>query len=150
MEIIIFNILKKIIMTYPHPLDCWKPFLQTHNFNHLIEFIENHKNGTPNEKKIIILMGNAKTGKTRLLRNINDYLKDTSFYDTQNITLYGIKKHPETDLWLFDEFHHRNCNLNTIDTQNIIISMLPKSFDDLLENKSILNNAFIINMTHKF
>jgi hypothetical protein len=117
------------LLPITHPLDNWKPYLNKHDFNHLIEFIENNKNNIPNQKKIIILMGKQRTGKTSLLNDIYKY---------------------SNNIWLFDGFH---TNLNNIikkyKNQHIIISYLSNIYYNLL-GKTILDNAFIINMTHKF
>jgi hypothetical protein len=58
-----------------HHLDNWKQYLTNDDYNYLIQFVENIKNNISNDK-MIILSGPARTGKSRLKNDIQEYLGD--------------------------------------------------------------------------
>jgi predicted AAA+ superfamily ATPase len=56
-----------------HQLNSWSQYLTTDDYEFLIQYVENVKNGTPNDK-MIILAGPGRTGKTTLQNDIKSYL----------------------------------------------------------------------------
>jgi ABC-type lipoprotein export system ATPase subunit len=58
-----------------HHLDNWKQYLTNDDYNYLIQFVENIKNNISNDK-MIILSGPARTGKSTLKNDIQEYLSD--------------------------------------------------------------------------
>ena len=56
-----------------HHLDNWKQYLTNDDYNYLIQFVENIKNNISNDK-MIILSGPARTGKSTLKNDIQEYL----------------------------------------------------------------------------
>jgi len=57
-----------------HQLNSWSQYLKADDYDFLIKYVENVKNGTPNDK-MIILAGPGRTGKTTLQNDIKRYLK---------------------------------------------------------------------------
>lgn len=53
----------------------WSQYLKPADFKYLNQYIENVKNGIPNDK-MIILAGEARTGKSTLMNDIQSYLGD--------------------------------------------------------------------------
>jgi hypothetical protein len=53
----------------------WSPYLKPADYEYLNQYIENVKNGVPNSK-MILLAGQARTGKTTLMNDIQSYLGD--------------------------------------------------------------------------
>jgi ABC-type uncharacterized transport system ATPase subunit len=60
------------IMTQ-HQLNNWIQYLTADDYDFLIQYVENVKNGIPNDK-MIVLAGPARTGKTTLQNDITNYL----------------------------------------------------------------------------
>lgn len=56
-----------------HPLSDWAQYLNADDYEFLIQYVENVKNGIPNDK-MIILAGPGRTGKTTLQNDIKTYL----------------------------------------------------------------------------
>lgn len=56
-----------------HPLSNWTQYLDAYDYDFLIQYVENVKNGIPNDK-MIVLAGPARTGKTTLQNDIKSYL----------------------------------------------------------------------------
>lgn len=56
-----------------HQLSDWAQYLKADDYNFLIQYVENVKNGTPNDKMIVIA-GPARTGKTTLQNDIKFHL----------------------------------------------------------------------------
>lgn len=56
-----------------HPLHTWSQYLSQEDYDYLINYIENIKNNSPNDK-MIILSGEGRTGKTTLKKDIHNYL----------------------------------------------------------------------------
>ena len=56
-----------------HQLNSWSQYLKADDYEFLIQYVENVKNGTINDK-MIILAGPGRTGKTTLQNDIKRYL----------------------------------------------------------------------------
>jgi hypothetical protein len=56
-----------------HQLSNWVQYLPADDYEFLIQYVENVKNGKPNDK-MIVLAGPARTGKTTLQNEIKSYL----------------------------------------------------------------------------
>jgi hypothetical protein len=56
-----------------HQLNSWMQYLKADDYDFLIKYVENVKDGTPNNK-MIVLAGPGKTGKTTLQNDIKSYL----------------------------------------------------------------------------
>jgi ABC-type uncharacterized transport system ATPase subunit len=56
-----------------HELNSWSQYLTADDYDFLIKYVENVKNGIPNDK-MIVLAGQARTGKTTLQNEIKSYL----------------------------------------------------------------------------
>ena len=64
-------------MSQQHALASWSQYLQPEDYEYLIQFVENVKNGMPNNK-MIVLAGPGRTGKSTLKNEIKAYLGDDS------------------------------------------------------------------------
>jgi ABC-type phosphate transport system ATPase subunit len=135
----------------------WQQYLQQEDFEYLIQYIENIKNGIPNYK-MIILIGPGRNGKTTLINEIETHLGDELFgvYDVdeliyeQNIkplillqdgilyrtnrTYKGIKNFP-------------NALINFI---NYGVSFIVVAYNLHTVNERILEHSRIIEMMHIF
>ena len=56
-----------------HFLESWSQYLPAEDYKFLIQYVENVKNGIPNDV-MIILYGDGRTGKSTLMRQIGEYL----------------------------------------------------------------------------
>lgn len=135
-----------------HRLHEWKNYLGDEDYEYLIEYIENVKQNISNDK-MIILSGQARTGKTSLIRDIKAYLGDeTCEYFTMSgelIYLENIKK-----LGFFcgiDEIAKSKKNNRAI--INLIKykqSLIAETINVENVNKELLKYSKIIKMEHIF
>jgi tRNA A37 threonylcarbamoyladenosine biosynthesis protein TsaE len=82
-----------------HTLDYWKQYLSVEDYIYLINFVENIKHDIPNDQ-MIILFGASLTGKTTLIRDIEDYVGTyrcspiynmwSTVYDSPDVVLFNI------------------------------------------------------------
>jgi DNA helicase TIP49 (TBP-interacting protein) len=130
-------------------LDNWKQYLSSEDYNYLVTFIENIKNGIVNEK-MIILYGAGRTGKTTLKNNITSYLGNDvcGNYIMSGSIIYeeNIKK-----LIVLDEIYnksiHNQAIINLIKYKQSIISVI-NNIEKV--NKKLLEYSYVIYMNHKF
>lgn len=130
-------------------LDNWKQYLSVEDYNYLVIFVENIKNGLTNEK-MIILSGPGRSGKTTLKNNISDYLGDElcGKYIKPGSIIYeeNIKK-----LIVLDEIpyrsNHFNALINLIKYKQSVIA-----YTNHIEkvNKKLLEYSYVIHMNHIF
>lgn len=130
-------------------LDNWKQYISLEDYNYLVTFTENIKNGLTNDK-MIILSGPGRSGKTTLKNNITSYLGDElcGKYIKPGSLLYeeNIKK-----LIVLDEVPYRlnHCQaiINLIKYKQSIIS-----YTNNIEkiNKKLLEYSYIIYMNYIF
>jgi DNA helicase TIP49 (TBP-interacting protein) len=129
--------------------DNWKQYLSIEDYNYLITFVENIKNGLPNEK-MIILYGPGRTGKTTLKNNITSFLGNTlcGSYVMSGSIIYeeNIKK-----LIVLDELYsksiHTQAIINLIKYKQSIISVI-NNIEKV--NKKLLDYSYVIHMNHQF
>lgn len=132
-----------------HFLANWQQYLLQEDYEYLVTFVENIKNGFENDK-MIILSGPGRTGKTTLKNNIvtclgddlcGKYIKPATIIYEEN-----IKK-----LIVFDEIsyrsHHTQALINLIKYKQSIIT-----YTNNIErvNKKLLDYSKIIKMEHIF
>jgi hypothetical protein len=56
-----------------HELSNWSQYLNPDDYDFLIQYVENVKNGTPNDK-MVVFAGQGRTGKSTLKNDIKKYL----------------------------------------------------------------------------
>jgi len=73
----------------------WKKYLSDEDYNYLVQFVDNMRNGVRNDK-MIILRGPTKSGKTTLLENIYSYVVKDAWNDSdeRQILLENEKLRP--------------------------------------------------------
>lgn len=131
-----------------HDLHSWKQYLNKTNYKNLLHNVENAKKNSFN-KKIIILSGSGKNGKTTLLHEIMFYLKPENCYEYDiskdeyydNITKKNVIIHGGIE----------NVNqtlLNNLLKDNVNIFCCTKYLDFVQQN--ILAHSHIIHMKHVF
>jgi hypothetical protein len=133
-----------------HYLDNWKQYLTNDDFNYLIQFVENVKNNIPNDK-MIILYGPARTGKSTLKNDIQEYLGNEI---CGNMPMLGDIIYFENKLGFF-------CGIDGIlsskKTNNAIINLIKYKQSLLADTNNIekvhnklLEFSKIIKMEHVF
>lgn len=73
----------------------WKQYLSVEDYNYLVQFVDNMRNGVRNDK-MIILCGPSGTGKTTLQNDIYNYVVKDAWTDSseRQILLENEKLHP--------------------------------------------------------
>lgn len=138
-------------MESQHPLHQWSQYLSQEDYNYLINYIENIKSNSPNDK-MIILSGEARTGKTTLKKDINDYL--TPELCEELPTISDVNKESIKRLGFFCGIHE--ISRNKKNNQAIINFIKYKqSFiadTNCIEkiNNNLLEHCKIITMKHIF
>ena len=131
-----------------HDLHSWKQYLSKTNYELLLHNIENAKQNKTN-KKIIILSGSGKNGKTTLLHEIMFYLHPEKCYE------YNMG---EDDY--YDNINKKNVIIHG-GIENINLTLLHNLLEDNvnifcctnyldLVEPDILTHSRIINMKHVF
>lgn len=136
----------------------WFQYLKQEDFEYLIQYIENIKNGIPNHE-MIILFGHGCNGKTTLINEIGTHFGDeliTGVYDVREL----ICEEDITPLvFLQDGILHRtnqnykynrtfaNALINFI---NYGVSFIGVAYQLDTVNERILEHSRIIEMTHRF
>ena len=138
-------------MTNPHPLDEWKQYLKEDDYEYLYQFVENAKNSLPNYK-MIIFVGAGRTGKSRLIEDISEYIG----INTQNVRrcdTYGsaflepIVKLVHVVAIENYQKRYRQQLKNVIQYGQSVITST-NNIESV--NKSILESAKVILMEHQF
>ena len=134
-----------------HPLHTWSQYLSQEDYNFLINYIENIKNNSPNDK-MIILSGEGRTGKTTLKKDIHHYLTPELCEELQTIS--GVNNESIKRLGFFCGIHEISSNKKM--NQSIINFIKYKqSFiadTNCIEkvNNTLLEHCKIITMKHIF
>lgn len=141
-------------MSQQHALASWSQYLQPEDYEYLIQFVENVKNGLPNDK-MIILCGPGRTGKTTIQNEIRAYLTDV---------LCGHCSVNDPGSIIYSEYIKRVvffCGIDEISrskkSNQAIVNLIKykQSFIGAATNRSkihdmVQDNARIIYMTHVF
>jgi hypothetical protein len=135
----------------------WFQYLQQADFEYLIQYIENIKNGIPNDK-MIILFGHGCNGKTTLINEIETHLgNDICEWGDVHELIYEQNIKPL--ILLQDGILHRtnqnykynrtfaNALINFI---NYGVSFIGVAYQLDTVNERILEHSRIIEMTHIF
>jgi Flp pilus assembly CpaF family ATPase len=136
----------------------WQQYLQQADFEYLIQYIENIKNGIPNHE-MIILFGHGSNGKTTLINEINSHLGDELSgheWDVDEL-LYHENIKPLIFLYegVLDHTNHNyKRNLNLAHSLKHLIKLgisfiVAVNRIDFI-NTRILEHSRIIEMTHIF
>ena len=136
----------------------WFQYLKQEDFEYLIQYIENIKNGIPNDK-MIILFGHGCNGKTTLMDEIRAHLGYELYGDEWDVDelIYheNIKPLIFTHEGLLDRTNHnykRNLNLahslSNFIRLGISFIFAVNRIDFI--NTKILEHSRIIEMTHIF
>ncbi|NDA89587.1 MAG: hypothetical protein EBY20_01540 [Alphaproteobacteria bacterium] len=137
-----------------HQLSNWAQYLNDDDYEYLIQYVENVKNGTPNAK-MIVLAGPARTGKTTLQNDIKSYLGEELCQEWP-VRSAGDAIYNETlkRLGLFtgiDEIYRsRKSNQAIVNFIKFKQSFIADTnhFDKI--NSALLDHIRIIHMTHVF
>jgi hypothetical protein len=129
----------------------WSSYLNEEDYLFLLQFIYNLQNNLPNDK-ICILVGRPRTGKTSLIKEIktiidednfldNKFLEGQFFFEPKKLAIHicGINSYTE-NIYVNAIKNFLTNNMSIISDTNTIENLHP----------SILENAYIINMTHDF
>ena len=131
-----------------HDLHSWKQYLSKTSYQKLLHNVENAKKNKFN-KKIIILSGSGKNGKTTLLHEIMFYLniENCYEYDISKDDYYGNKT--KKNVIIHGGIENVNQTLlNNLLEDNVNIFCCTKFLDFVEPN--ILAHSHIINMKHVF
>jgi len=135
----------------------WQQYLQQADFEYLIQYIENIKNGIPNHE-MIILLGPGCNGKSTLIEEIQTHLGDQlfEFHDVREL-IYEENIKP---LIFLQEGILLNTNRNYRRIKNFpnaVINFINYGVSFIIEtnhldtiNTRILEHSRIIEMTHIF
>jgi hypothetical protein len=136
----------------------WFQYLKQDDFEYLIQYIENIKNGVPNHE-MIILFGIGCNGKTTLMDDINSHLGDELCgheWDVSELICHeNIKPLIFTHEGLLDRTNHNyKRNLNLAHSLKHLIKLgisfiIAVNRIDFI-NERILEHSRIIEMTHRF
>ena len=134
----------------------WQQYLQQGDFEYLIQYIENVKNGIPNDR-MIILLGPSMTGKTTLIDEIGTHLGDELF---GLCPVYALiyQENIKPFIRLYDFIHNTNRKYRGIKNfPNALINFINYGVSFIIEanhldtvNERILQHSRIIEMTHIF
>jgi hypothetical protein len=137
-----------------HQLSNWAQYLNDDDYEYLIQYVENVKNGTPNAK-MIVLAGPARTGKTTLQNDIKSYLGEELCQEWQ-VSSAGDAIYNETlkRLGLFtgiDEIYRsRKSNQAIVNFIKFKQSFIADTNNVDKINSALLDHIRIIHMTHVF
>jgi tRNA uridine 5-carbamoylmethylation protein Kti12 len=139
-------------------LEDWFQYLNQEDFEYLIQYIENIKNGIPNDK-MIILFGYGCNGKSTLIDEINSHLGDELCgheWDVSELICHeNIKPLIFIHEGLLDRTNHNyKRNLNLAHSLKHLIKLgisfiIAVNRLDLINTK-ILEHSRIIEMIHRF
>lgn len=135
----------------------WVQYLKQEDFEYLIQYIENIKNGIPNHE-MIILFGHGCNGKTTLINEIGTHFGDelSGVYDIRELI---CEEDIKPLILLQDGILHRtnqnykynrtiaNALINFI---NYGVSFIVAAYQLDTVNERILEHSRIIEMTHRF
>lgn len=140
----------------------WAPYLNGEDLTYLIQYIENIKNGVPNDK-MIILYGPGPSGKTTLMREIKTYLGDDfcgeEYHPNKLIEEDNIKPLIFLDEGTLDDtvrYAKHRYNTNRIKVNSIVnfikfgVSFIIATNEIDTINTKIIENSKIIMMNHCF
>lgn len=129
----------------------WKSYMSEEEYLFLLQFIYNLQNNLPNDK-ICLLVGRSRTGKTTLIKEIkkiigednfldNKFLEGQFFFQPKKLAIHicGINAYSE-NIYMNAIKNFLTSGMSIISDTNTIDNLHP----------SILENAYIINMTHDF
>ena len=139
-------------------LEDWFQYLKQEEFEYLIQYIENIKNGIPNDK-MIILFGIGCNGKSRLMDEINSHLGDELCGNECHVNELICHENIKPLIFLFEGVldrtnHNYKGNLNLAHSLKHLIKLgisfiVALNRIDLI-NARILEHSRIIEMTHRF
>ena len=138
-------------------LEDWFQYLKQEDFEYLIQYIENIKNGIPNHE-MIILFGIGCNGKSTLIEEIQTHLGDQlfGFHDVREL-IYEENIKPLIFLQQ-GILHNTNRNYRGIkNLPNAVINFINYGVSFIIEtnridliNTRILEHSIIIEITHIF
>jgi hypothetical protein len=136
-----------------HPLHTWSQYLTQEDYDYLINYIENIKNNSPNDK-MIILSGEGRTGKTTLKKDIHNYLTSELCEELPIISVEIIYNETIKRLALLCGIHEIS-NSKKMNQAMINFIKYKQSFiadTNCIEkvNKKLLEHCKIITMKHVF
>jgi hypothetical protein len=140
-----------------HQLNSWSQYLTAYDYDFLIQYVENVKNGTPNDK-MIILAGPGRTGKTTLQNDIKTYLNPlgeelcvhwpaSSAGDliyNENIRRLGFLT------GINEIYRSKKCNQAIVNFIKYKQSFIAAALCIEKVNKILLEHIRVIHMTHVF
>jgi ABC-type phosphate/phosphonate transport system ATPase subunit len=139
-------------------LEGWFRYLKQEDFEYLIQYIENIKNGIPNHE-MIILFGHGCNGKTTLINEIITHLGDELINEVYDVRELICEEDIRPLVLLREEILHRttqnykyirtfaNAVINFI---NYGVSFIGIAYQLDTVNERILEHSRIIEMTHRF
>ncbi len=140
----------------------WVSYLNGEDFAYLIQYIENIKNGVPNDK-MIILLGPPATGKSTLMNEIRTYLGDDFCGEEYRINELIAEENIKPLIFLPEGILHNTVkyakhkyNTNRIMVNSIVnfikfgVSFIIAANDIDTINTQIIENSRIIMMNHQF
>jgi len=137
-----------------HQLSNWAQYLEAYDYDFLIQYVENVKNGTPNDK-MIVLAGPARTGKTTLQNEIKSYLGE-ELCEQWQVRSAGDAIYNENIRRLgfftgIDEIHRsKKSNQSIVNFIKFKQSFISDTNHVDKINNVLLDHIRIIHMTHVF
>jgi hypothetical protein len=136
----------------------WQQYLHQEDFEYLIQYIYNIKNGIPNDR-MIILFGYGCNGKTTLMDEIESNLGDelcgcefdlSELIYQENIKPLILLRDGLIDRTLGNYKRNRNLANSIKNFTNYGISFIIAANGIDIINQKILEHSRIIEMTHRF
>ena len=131
----------------------WSQYLKPADYEYLVQYIENVKHGVPNDK-MILLAGEARTGKSTLMNDVQSYLGDklcgTFPISCEFIFHENIKK-----LGFFHGLDDAGACTDRITQAIINLIKYKQSFiasvqDELNVSFDLMDHCYVIQMDHVF
>jgi hypothetical protein len=139
-------------------LEDWFQYLKQEDFEYIIQYIENIKNGIPNDR-MIILFGIGCNGKSRLMDEIQTHLGDELSGHEWDVNELICHENIKPLIFLYEGVldhtnHNYKRNLNLAHSLKHLIKLgisfiVAVNRIDLINTK-ILEHSRIIEMTHIF
>ncbi len=135
--------------THAHALNSWKEYLSQADYDYLINYVENAKNNRPNNK-LLVLLGEGGTGKSRLIKDITNYIghENVILSGTTYCAFTKFSIHKLVHIPAINDFRKKEIQLliNVINYGQSIVA----DTNVLAIDSRLTKHIHIISMNHKF